>query len=218
MAALIGAAAPPGPPGDARCGLRLAPAAGLGDRRQRPRRRRHVRAADGRPAAVPARPHPACGRRRHAWRAGQADGAAGAAGVLAALELAAAAGGGAHRRSSPTCPICRSAAACSATCGATSRRRAWRPAAAFNVLWLMERYTGPLPGARRGLRRRRGRSPDRPRHRRRLPQGPLGTDGDRRASAGCSSCSWSSPRPHYPWYFLALVPLLASTRRRPPGC
>ena len=73
------------------------PLRGLGDRRQRPRRHRHVRAADGRPAAVPARPHPARRRRRHARRPAQADRAAGASRVLAPVGLAAAA----RRRCSP---------------------------------------------------------------------------------------------------------------------
>ena len=74
----------------------------------------------------------------------------------------------------------------------------------------MERFTGPMPGAAARVRRaRRARSwsalaiavafrKDRSAGEPRSP-----------TSAGCSSSSWCSLSPHYPWYFLVLVPLLA---------
>jgi alpha-1,6-mannosyltransferase len=78
----------------------------------------------------------------------------------------------------------------------------------FNVLWLMERFTGPVPGAVRvyvaaaavvmiglavAVAFRRDRSP----------------------ATAIAGLSWllavflTLASPHYPWYFLALVPLLA---------
>ena len=95
----------------------------LGDRRQRPCGCGPLHAADGRPAAVLRRPHSACRGGGHARCAGQTDGLAGAARVLASLGLATAGRGGADGRSSPTCRICRSAGASSATCRDTWTRR-----------------------------------------------------------------------------------------------
>ena len=213
VAALLALLQRQGSAGDARCGLRLAPAADLGDRRQRPRRCRHVRAADGRPAAVPARPHPARGRRRHAGRAGQADGAAGSAGVLAAMELAAAACRGAHRAAGlPALPVGRP-------------RRVRLPVG-------LRRGGGP------GVRPRHSTccgswsaspGPCRAQARSTLPLRPPILIGlaiavafrkDRSDRAAIACLSWLLvaflilASPHYPWYFLVLVPLLVA---RPVG-
>ena len=72
---------------NARCGLRLAPAGGLGDRRQRSRRRGHDCLVGGEPPGLSQRAYAACRRNRHAGSPGQADGSSCAPGVLAALEL-----------------------------------------------------------------------------------------------------------------------------------
>jgi alpha-1,6-mannosyltransferase len=78
----------------------------------------------------------------------------------------------------------------------------------FNVLWLMERFTGPVPGAVRvyvaaaavimiGL------------------AAAVAFRRDRSPAAAIAGLCWlltvflTLASPHYPWYFLALVPLLA---------
>ena len=109
---------------DAHRRLRLASASRLGDRRQRPRGRSHDRAADGGPAAVRAGPYHPGRRGGDAGGARQARGVAGAAGVLAAVGLAAAARRRGHHRAGLSALPFRRRRRARASCRPTCRRRA----------------------------------------------------------------------------------------------
>ena len=145
---------------------------------------------------------------RHARRAGQADGAAGAACVLAPMELAAAARRGAHRRPGVRALSVGRQRRARLPVGLRRRGRAGvRPrvqrAVADGAVHRADAAARSASTSRSppsimvGLADRRRPSARTGRRERRSP-----------ASAGCSSSSWSSSSPHYPWYFLVLVPLL----------
>ena len=218
MAAIIALLAAPRRAADARCRLRLAPAAHLGDRRQRPRGRGHDRAAAGGPAAI---------------RAG-ADGAGRRGGTLGALikPTALLALPVFWRPWDWRLPLAVALTIVLAylpylSVGAgvlgflpgylQEEGFASGSGSGFKLLWLVEQVAGPLPLRRHayiglaalvliGLAL------------------AVGFRSDRSEEASIRSLGWlliaflvlSSP--HYPWYFLVLVPFLALAPPPRPGC
>ena len=169
----------------------------MGDRRQRPRGCCHVRAADGRPAAVPSRTHPACRclvtlgalvKPTACWRCRCSGGhgiggcrwSCGLTAILAYL------------------PYLSVGSGVFGYLWGYVEEEGLASGRGINLLWLMERFTGPVPRRGRGLRCRRGVGPDRPGDRRCISQGPLGMGCGRLPRLAARRRSWCSSLPTIP--------------------